>query len=100
MSCAFGDGIVACGNFVKPTKRRPKNWIDRGYKIVVPYDFKWRDKLGDVECDCKEIEEHYQPWYGFSWYHLDDCAIGKHLKKHPGILNLIEVRFPLTAQSE
>lgn len=90
MSCATGNGIAICGNFNELTKRKPKNWIERGYKIVIPFNFKWRDKLGKVECDCAEVEEHYQPWYGFSWYHLKSCAIVKHVEKYPGILNLVE----------
>ena len=88
-----------CGNFVKPTKRRPKNWFERGYKIVVAYPFKWRAKLGKVECDCKEVEEHYQPWYGYSWFHLPECAMMKHLHRYPGITNLIEVSS-LIAQTD
>jgi hypothetical protein len=84
----------------KVTKRRPKKWSERDSKWIEPFKFKWRAKLGTVECNCTEVEVHYQPWYGFSWYHMKECAIGKHLKKYPGILNLIEVYFPLIAQSD
>ena len=99
MSCLTGNGISICGNFVKPTKRKPKNWVERGYKMLVKYPFKWRRKLGKVECDCAEVEEHYQPYYGFSWYHGKDCAMMKHLRRYPGISNLIEVDECI-AQSE
>lgn len=76
------------GNFCKVTKRKPKNWINKGYKIVVPYRFKWRHKIGKVECDCKVCEEHYRPWYGFSWFHSKDCALMKYIGLHPQINNL------------
>jgi hypothetical protein len=88
-----------CGNFVKPTKRRPKNWIDRGYKIIVPFNFKWRAKLGKVQCDCTEVWEYYQPWYGYSWFHMPQCAMMRHLDRYPGITNLVEVSS-LIAQTE
>jgi hypothetical protein len=71
-----------------------------GYERIIPFDFKWRAKLGKAECDCKEVEEVYAPWYGTTWYHMPDCAIGKHLKKYPGIENLVEVRYPMIAQTE
>ncbi len=87
MSCIIGNGVAICGNFVKPTKRKPKNWIERGYKIIVPFTFKWRANLGKVVCDCKYIHEHYQPWYGFTWLHSEECATMKHLKKYPQMQN-------------
>ena len=91
MSCIITKEIVMCGNFVKLSKRKPKNWSETGYEMIVPYSFKWRQKLGKVECDCKFVKESYQPYYGFSWFHLDDCEIMKHIEKFPGITNLVEV---------
>lgn len=76
------------GNFCSVTKRKPRNWIDKGYKMIVPYKFKWRHKIGNVECDCKVCEEHFQPWYGITWFHSKECALMKHIDKHPQILNL------------
>jgi len=38
--------------------------------------------------------------YGFTWYHMDDCAIGKQLKRYPGILNIVELLYPVIAYSE
>lgn len=75
-------------NSAKFTKRKPKNWIHKGYKITVPYDFKWRHKIGKVECDCKTCHEHYQPWYGIKWYHSEDCALIQHINRRPQICNL------------
>lgn len=85
-----GKGFHISGNFVKPTIRRPKNWIHRKYKITVPYDFKWREKIGKIKCDCKVCEEHYAPYYGFTWFHSKECALMKYINKRPQILNLIQ----------
>jgi len=98
MGSIYGNGIHINGNFAKITKRKPKRW-DKDYKIIIPYPFKWRDKLGKVECDCKEVMESYQPYYGRTWTHSDDCAMMKHLRRYPGIANLIEVS-DIIAQDE
>lgn len=89
----YYNGIHISGNFNKLSMRKPKNWIERGYKILVPYRFRWREKIGKVECDCKECEEHYQAYYGISWYHSKDCAMMKYVDAHPQILNLNQYRF-------
>lgn len=83
-----GQGFHISGNFNKLTKRKPRNWIDKGYRIIVPYKFKWRDKIGNTECDCKEIEEHFEAYYGASWYHNDECALIKKINARPQICNL------------
>jgi len=83
-----GNGIHISGNFNKITNRKPKNWIEIGYKIVVPYMFKWRHKIGKVECDCKECEENYMPYYGCTWHHSKDCSFMKYIDRRPQILNL------------
>lgn len=97
------DGMVMIGNFSKARRYkngRPKN-PDRDYKAIVPYDLKWRAKLGKVECDCKEMIEAYQPYYGFTLFHGPDCAIRKHLKKYPQMQNFLWERDPaVIAQSE
>lgn len=84
----YFNGIHISGNFNKLSKRKPKNWIETGYKIIVPFRFKWREKIGKVECDCKNCEEHYAPYYGVDWYHSKDCVLMKHIDKRPQILNL------------
>jgi hypothetical protein len=85
---AYFNGVHVLGNFNKLTKRRPKGWMQNGYKIIVPYKFKWREKIGSVECDCKECEEHFAPYYGVEWYHVKECALMKYIDKKPQILNL------------
>lgn len=87
MSCIVGNSTI-CGNFAKLSKKKPKNY-DEDYKCIVEYPFKWRTKLGKVECTCKICEEHFQPYYGWIWYHSEDCAIMEHVKKFPQIKNLI-----------
>lgn len=84
----YFNGNHISGNFASITKRKARNWIEKGYKILVPFKFKWRHKIGKVECDCKVCEEHYQPWYGISWFHAKDCALMQYIDKHPQICNL------------
>lgn len=94
--------INICGgsNHLKITEKPD---YESGYKMIVPYKFKDRHKIGKVECDCNKMLEIYQPFYGFSWYHMEECALLKHLEKHPQIANLIQFwdhSFKLIAQSE
>ena len=77
-----------CGGRQPITKAKPKNWIDIGYTILTPYFFKWRVKIGKRKCTCKEVLENYQPYYGFTFYHSDDCVLMKHLKENPQLENL------------
>lgn len=77
-----------CGNFAKVTKKRPKNWFDVGYKMFVPFPFRWRVTIGKVTCDCKEVKECYQPYYGWDWYHEDSCALIKLVEARPQLKNL------------
>lgn len=72
----------------KLVKRKPKDPM-KGYRMLVPYKFDWRERLGKVECDCKLIIECYRPWYGFNWSHHPDCAINRHIERYPGILNIV-----------
>jgi hypothetical protein len=87
MGAIYGDGIVIHGNFAKITKRKPKD-IDKDYKTMRPYFFKWREKIGKIECDCTEVLETYMPYYGCTWYHSDDCALMKQMKAKPHLWNL------------
>lgn len=99
----YFNGIHIIGNFNPLTKKRPRGWINKGYKIIVPFDFKWRHKIGKVECDCKVCEEHYQPWYGVSWFHSKDCSLMKYIDSRPQICNLMQYYgkdLSLIAQTE
>jgi len=72
--------ISICGGAPLLTEKRPENWLDIGYRIFVPFTFKWREKIGKFECNCKVVEEWYQPWYGFTWFHEKDCALMKQVR--------------------
>lgn len=87
-------GVLLHGNFEKVRRYktkdgRPRNWSDHDYKALLPYPFKWRSKLGKVECDCKEVIEAYQPYYGFTYYHEQACATMKHLFRYPQMENFM-----------
>lgn len=71
-----------------PIEKVKPEGFDEPYRIMVPYKFKWRVKIGKVECDCKEVEECYQPWYGFDWYHSEACALMRLVKEKPQLKNL------------
>jgi len=86
----YYNGVHISGNFTPLTKLKPKNWIETGYKIIVPYKFKWRHKIGKVECDCKTCEEHFQPYYGIDFFHAKGCAYVEIFMKRPQLLNLIQ----------
>ncbi len=94
--------INICGGGRLPlVKKRPKDFMDSGYRMVVPYKFKWRESLGRVECDCKKMIEYFEPWYGYTFYHSEECAMMKHLKRYPQMENFMWDRDPrVIAQSE
>lgn len=71
-----------CGGRADLVTERPKD-IDTAYSILIPFKLKWREKFGGVECDCTEVIESYAPYYGFTLYHSDRCAIRAYLKKYP-----------------
>lgn len=101
MGCISNGKICITGNFAKVSKKKPKNWIDKDYKCMVPYKFKWREKIGKIECNCKEVLECYMPYYGFNWYHSNDCILMKLIKEKPQLMNLpVYASLPLLACSE
>jgi hypothetical protein len=90
MGCLVSDdgSMAICGNFNKLVEERPKDWIDTGYKILRDYPFNWREKIGGIECTCEQVEEHYQPYYGFNFFHIGRCALIKLIEKRPQLKNL------------
>jgi len=87
-----GDGVEVSilGNFAPLTRGVPENhdFVEDEYKAVVPFKFKWRDRVGKVECTCTEVIESYMPYYGFHWQHTDGCALMRLVKEKPQLLNL------------
>lgn len=98
--------IILHGNFEKPRRYktkdgRPRNSWDRDYKAIVPYRLSWRPKLGKVTCDCIEMVESHMPYYGFTLYHEDRCAVMQHLLRYPQMQNFMYNYDPrVIAQSE
>ena len=88
--------VIICGGtrHIQITKEKPKDWFENGYEMIVPYNLKWRSRLGQIECDCKEIREVYQPYYGFTLYHPEACATMEHLRKYPQMENFMWNRDP------
>lgn len=82
--------IILCNNYPVLTHDKPENWTNEGYQIQIPYPFEERKTLGKATCDCTIIKVTYQPWYGISWHHGQNCAIKKHIRRYPGILNIVE----------
>lgn len=87
--------VVMLGNFTEAKRYNTEDglpdWDDaweRDWKAIIPFPFKWRDKLGKVECDCTECVIAHMPYYGYSWYHMDDCAMHKHFARYPQMANL------------
>jgi hypothetical protein len=89
--------VTLFGNFEKARRYKngkPRDWIDRDWKAIIPYPFEWRSKIGKVECDCVEVVEAYQPYLGSTWFHSKECATIKHLNKFPQMQNFMGDRDP------
>jgi hypothetical protein len=82
--------IHILGNFAEYTDKKPDSF-EEDYKMMVRYDEALkgieRPTLGKVVCDCVMVKEHYMPYYGWDWYHSDECAIMKHYNKYPQMAN-------------
>jgi len=90
MSCISGNGMTICGNFAEVQESKPQNFdYDSDAKWYEPYPKDWeRIKIGKTTCDCKKIETHFAPWYGYTWFHTEECALLKKVKERPQLMNL------------
>lgn len=92
MSCNFSeDGtMVVCGNFAEVLPEKPKDFnYETNAKWLEPYPKELeRKRVGKTTCDCKQIETHYAPWYGYTWFHSKDCALLKRVEERPQLKNL------------
>jgi len=90
MGCKFFEGGIMCGNFAEVLPEKPKDFdYESDAKWLEPYPKEMeRIRIGKTTCDCKQIETHYAPWYGYSWFHVKDCALLKRVKERPQLLNL------------
>jgi hypothetical protein len=76
MGCIENGNIAIRGNLALARRCenvRPKNW-DHDYKAIVPYFFKWRDKICGIICACKEIIEAHQSCSGRNGPENGRCA--------------------------
>lgn len=88
-SINYGD-VIICGNFAEVLPEKPKDFnYDTDAKWLEPYpkDAE-RITIGKTTCDCKQIETHFAPYYGFTWYHTDKCALLQRVKARPQLRNL------------
>jgi hypothetical protein len=91
--------IFICGNFAKARRYktkdgRPKNYHERDYKAILPVSsfpklFAERATICGATCDCAEVLEAYQPYYGWTIYHSDQCAIMQKYRQHPTRFNFV-----------
>lgn len=87
-------GAICGGTSGLPLLKEAPKKYDEAYRALVPFDFKWRAKLGKVECNCMHVIESFEPWYGFTIYHSYECAIRAHLKQWPQMENFFWDRNP------
>lgn len=86
----YGDVIIH-GNFAEVLPEKPKDFdYEQDAKWLEPYpkEFEYREKIGSVICTCKKLEVHFAPYYGFDYYHTEDCNLLRQLKDRPSLLNL------------
>ncbi|KKC33304.1 hypothetical protein WH91_09775 [Devosia psychrophila] len=95
MTCIHSNELYLCGNFRPYAVGRPKNWIDMGYKMIVPFKFQSRDKLRKATYTCTEVKEYYQPCYVTHGITVMSARFAKHLERHPDIQNFMWDRDPL-----
>lgn len=103
MSALDTGGVLIHGNFsdLLPEPPTGQDRFDSEYRALVDYRFDWRDKVGQTVCTCVQVEEWYQPYYGWTWYHTDGCALMKRIKERPGLMNLpCFQHLPVIAASE
>lgn len=96
MDCEiFGSGSAICGNFASLQSTKPEPFdYDKTAKWVEPYLFEWRETLGKTVCNCRVVEVHYAPYFGYDYYHSKYCNLLRKLDAEPGILNLYELYLP------
>lgn len=90
----MGDAII-CGNFSEIQQKKPEPFdYDSESKWIEDYPLEWRETLGRTVCNCKKLEVHYAPYYGWDYYHMDSCNLVRKLYDNPGIRNLYESYLP------
>lgn len=99
MDCEILEGGAICGNFAELEQAKPEPFdYDKTSKWVEPYSFEWRETLGKTICNCKTVEVHYAPYYGYDFFHRDTCNLMRKLNDNPGIANFYECYLPSITQ--
>ena len=88
MDCGTSGSITMCGNFAEREDTKPKDYYDRTAKWWEDYPLEWREKIGNVICNCQKIKVDYAPYYGFDYYHDDKCNLMKAIKDKPQLAQL------------
>lgn len=90
----MGD-IAVHGNFEEVQLEKPEDFDYKSdAKWLEPYSMEWRETMGNAICSCTKVEVHFQPYYGFDYYHQKTCSLMRKLDAEPQITNLREVYLP------
>lgn len=99
MDCEDLGGITITGNFAELQQSKPEPFnYGRTAKWIEPFKMEWREIMGDAICSCTTVEVHYAPYYGFDFYHRDNCSLMRKLAAQPQIANLREIVLPAMTQ--
>lgn len=89
MDCETWDGGAICGNFAELLPEQPKDFdYSNTGKWMQGYPFEKREVIGGTACNCKKVECHYAPYYGFDYYHNKNCNLTRKVTSRPGLMNL------------
>lgn len=76
MGCLVDEGMAICGNFAERLAEKPKDFdFEADAKWWEDYPFEWREQVGGTVCNCKRVKVNYQPWYGYDYFHQDNCFL-------------------------
>jgi len=99
MDCETNGSLTITGNFAELQQSKPEPFnYDRTAKWIEPFTMEWREVMGDAICSCTTVEVHYAPYYGFDFYHRDNCSLMRKLAAQPQIANLREIVLPAMTQ--
>ena len=99
MDCETNGSLTITGNFAELQQSKPEPFdYDRTAKWIEPFTMEWREVMGDAICSCTTVEVHYAPYYGFDFFHRDNCNLMRKLAAQPQIANLREIVLPAMTQ--
>lgn len=99
MDCETNGSLTITGNFADLQDSKPEPFdYDHTAKWLEPYSMEWREVMGDAICSCTTVQVNYAPYYGFDYFHRDNCSLMRKLAAQPQISNLREVYLPAMHQ--